>query len=116
MESFRLLTEYHSFLFIIDEGEHLKANVIEFPSPYGVSFILIDKTIWERLIKRMYKVSVSLWSYIHFYTILKKELYHNKFLEYYHLVFLFWEFFDLFKIKVYLTPHFLDIIQLLSFI
>ena len=39
--SFRFLTEYHSFLFIIDEGEHLKANVIEFPSPCGVSFILI---------------------------------------------------------------------------
>ena len=50
MESFRLLTEYHSFLFIIDEGEHLKANVIEFPSPYGVSFILILKhrIVWEQ--------------------------------------------------------------------
>ena len=38
-----------------------------FPSPYGVSFILIDKTIGERLIKRMYKVSVSLRSIIHSY-------------------------------------------------
>ena len=66
LNCFRLLTEYHSFLFkntcnsfnlfnmfpspygvsfilIIDEkGYNLNAK-IEFPSPYGVSFILIRK-------------------------------------------------------------------------
>ena len=36
--SFRLLTEYHSFLC---KKDILKVMVNEFPSPYGVSFILI---------------------------------------------------------------------------
>ena len=38
---FRLLAEYHSFLFL-GEGELYKKFSKEFPSPYGVSFILIQ--------------------------------------------------------------------------
>ena len=37
---FRLLTEYHSFLFRASEGCNLRI-INGFPSPYGVSFILI---------------------------------------------------------------------------
>ena len=40
--SFRLLTEYHSFLSInINDVLELLFNT-SFPSPYGVSFILMD--------------------------------------------------------------------------
>ena len=39
---FRLLAEYHSFLFL-GEGELYKKFSKEFPSPYGVSFILIEE-------------------------------------------------------------------------
>ena len=38
--SFRLLTEYHSFLFL-ELYNNLFRVKTEFPSPYGVSFILI---------------------------------------------------------------------------
>ena len=41
--SFRLLTEYHSFLQkILNVSNHTLG--LEFPSPYGVSFILTFKT------------------------------------------------------------------------
>ena len=40
VQSFRLLTEYHSFLYDVVAVNH-NLGVIEFPSPYGVSFILI---------------------------------------------------------------------------
>ena len=43
--SFRLLTEYHSFLF---NGEIKGIELVQlckFPSPYGVSFILIQEDI-----------------------------------------------------------------------
>ena len=44
---FRLLTEYYSFLY----GKTLKLNrrekVRTFPSPYGVSLILIDKILLD---------------------------------------------------------------------
>ena len=39
--SFRLLTEYHSFL--LKSGNVIELEGDEFPSPYGVSFILIRK-------------------------------------------------------------------------
>ena len=43
---FRLLTEYHSFLFF--EKEYITRDFIaEFPSPYGVSFILINRNFSE---------------------------------------------------------------------
>ena len=40
---FRLLTEYHSFLFGTREVIYMIKKVKKFPSPYGVSFILIIK-------------------------------------------------------------------------
>ena len=40
--SFRLLTEYHSFLSGEIKGIEIQ-NLCKFPSPYGVSFILIIK-------------------------------------------------------------------------
>ena len=86
-ESFRLLMEYHSFLSTMKNLLNCSNHV--FPSPYGVSFILIGKqvqlsdlTIMSfRLLmeyhsflfprRTMYvlnsKVSVSLWSIIHSY-------------------------------------------------
>ena len=39
---FRLLTEYHSFLWVYERSK--KQTTTKFPSPYGVSFILIIKT------------------------------------------------------------------------
>ena len=41
MERFRLLTEYHSFLFKLYGINTYYDRVNKFPSPYGVSFILI---------------------------------------------------------------------------
>ena len=88
---FRLLTEYHSFLFndkleCIDEFKvsvSLRSIIhsykdlifqsyntviaIMFPSPYGVSFILILKSFKNEYFINLYKVSVSLWSIIHSY-------------------------------------------------
>ena len=62
--SFRLLTEYHSFLWYTylyhKRGIHL------FPSPYGVSFILICNAGKDTKIQFRY-VSVSLRSIIHSY-------------------------------------------------
>ena len=61
--SFRLLMEYHSFLFrtVFD----FEDSYIEFPSPYGVSFILIIDE--NNGINGKGYVSVSLWSIIHSY-------------------------------------------------
>ena len=42
MMSFRLLTEYHSFLFITHEWLITFDVIPAFPSPYGVSFILMS--------------------------------------------------------------------------
>ena len=40
--SFRLLTEYHSFLCkAFNKDKTLSGMLVVFPSPYGVSFILI---------------------------------------------------------------------------
>ena len=42
--SFRLLTEYHSFLLNHYPLYHYK-SILLFPSPYGVSFILITQAL-----------------------------------------------------------------------
>ena len=39
--NFRLLTEYHSFLFFSHTTSKHRNLFLKFPSPYGVSFILI---------------------------------------------------------------------------
>ena len=114
---FRLLTEYHSFLCTcyslnrsirtsivsvslrsIIHSYYMNSNFLfqdlrfgKFPSPYGVSFILISIAKSNAILK-IIRISVFLWSYIHFYTIVRKEFYHNKFLEYYRLIFLFLNF------------------------
>ena len=41
--NFRLLTEYYSFLYIKAELANSIRQALEFPSPYGVLFILILK-------------------------------------------------------------------------
>ena len=41
LESFRLLTEYHSFLYVNVYYNSKSSKKSRFPSPYGVSFILI---------------------------------------------------------------------------
>ena len=62
---FRLLTEYHSFLLGYSVFVSLK-GLKEFPSPYGVSFILIKKYLF--CIEKIEDiVSVSLRSIIHSY-------------------------------------------------
>ena len=64
--SFRLLTEYHSFLWYSNIKDVLTNS--KFPSPYGVSFILIIGVVkYETNIN--IKVSVSLRSIIHSYKI-----------------------------------------------
>ena len=62
--SFRLLTEYHSFLQkILNVSNHTLG--LEFPSPYGVSFILTQQYRLKRIV--YHSISVSLWSIIHSY-------------------------------------------------
>ena len=53
-ESFRLLTEYHSFLL---KYSMLKDAIkeIKFPSPYGVSFILINERLKLKAFKSLLK-------------------------------------------------------------
>ena len=103
--SFRLLTEYHSFLF--NETYILKGIEFEyeFPSPYGVSFILISTstssvsstsssfrllTEYHSFLFRAgkaqcyiltYKVSVSLRSIIHSYFSLTTGKHRNMFIN-----------------------------------
>ena len=112
VECFRLLTEYHSFLLKFKKGT-IEVKLLEFPSPYGVSFILIFKSSFVYFIS--FIVSVSLRSIIHSYPMVKKVFYCNIFLKCYRAIFLFLKFLCLFQLKTSLTPHFLDIIQLLSF-
>ena len=131
--SFRLLTEYHSFLSVKEEWEEREPSDV-FPSPYGVSFILIrhaaesDKQYFRevsvslRSIIHSYSgsiaqpsptifcVSVSLRSIIHSYPMVKKIFYCNIFLECYRVIFLFLKFFCLFQLKASLTPYFLNIV------
>ena len=62
--SFRLLTEYHSFLQkILNVSNHTLG--LEFPSPYGVSFILTQQYRLKRIV--YHSISVSLWRIIHSY-------------------------------------------------
>ena len=62
---FRLLTEYHSFLFIDKFNGYTLISELQFPSPYGVSFILI--LLYKYLEQQLHSVSVSLRSIIHSY-------------------------------------------------
>ena len=48
MTSFRLLTEYRSFLFLSLALSNIE-DAITFPSPYGVSFILIEANNTKQL-------------------------------------------------------------------
>ena len=64
--SFRLLMEYHSFLSDNYLTSHSKF-IIKFPSPYGVSFILIIRKINTFRVIGVPLVSVSLRSIIHSY-------------------------------------------------
>ena len=45
LQGFRLLTEYHSFLYDYSKTTSKFRNLFLFPSPYGVSFILIVKKL-----------------------------------------------------------------------
>ena len=126
--------EYHSFLFL-SINRFKTCNSEWFPSPYGVSFILIfivqmeytryylvmvSVSLWSiihsyfSLINYHFmlelRVSVSLWSIIHSYPMVKKVFYCNMFLECYRVIFLFLKFFYLFQLKASLTPHFLYIV------
>ena len=63
---FRLLMEYHSFLFMMEI--YITHKVLKkFPSPYGVSFILISSRRYDDDDDYDRRVSVSLWSIIHSY-------------------------------------------------
>ena len=68
---FRLLTEYHSFLFN-DFGNMNMMEILKFPSPYGVLFILIFFFKISIDLETI-PVSVSLWSIIHSYFKLVKN-------------------------------------------
>ena len=69
--NFRLLTEYHSFLFN-DFGNMNMMDILKFPSPYGVLFILIFFFKISIDLETI-PVSVSLWSIIHSYFKLVKN-------------------------------------------
>ena len=66
-QSFRLLTEYHSFLLTGEIKAIEMDNLCKFPSPYGVSFILIISKLFSLSALQVLKVSVSLRSIIHSY-------------------------------------------------
>ena len=66
LESFRLLMEYHSFLQKI-KYDTITVSQGEFPSPYGVSFILTALITPPKHVAESKRVSVSLWSIIHSY-------------------------------------------------
>ena len=63
--SFRLLTEYYSFL-LSDSYEIETFGTVEFPSPYGVLFILIYHEMLSKEYSNVW-ISVSLRSIIHSY-------------------------------------------------
>ena len=63
---FRLLTEYHSFLSVYYDRVIIIYRFLKFPSPYGVSFILIFD-IPASMQRCFHIVSVSLRSIIHSY-------------------------------------------------
>ena len=103
---FRLLTEYRSFLYYVLADNNFVKGV--FPSPYGVSFILIAIKTGVNNVTGM--VSVSLRSIVHSYPMVKKVFYCNNLLECYRMIFLFLNFFCLFQLKASLTPLFLNIV------
>ena len=65
-DDFRLLMEYHSFLYYILADNDFIKGVKKFPSPYGVSFILIlaiedpDKQVRYKRFPSPYGVSFIL--------------------------------------------------------
>ena len=66
LKNFRLLTEYHSFLWTMGtKKEYIWTK--KFPSPYRVSFILMSLKIVYKKQKVYYLVFVSLRSIIHSY-------------------------------------------------
>ena len=105
-----------------------------FPSPCGALFILMGYGPKTKCKIKLFKVSVSLRSIIHFYLVLwcvepkssqvsvslrsiihsypmaKKVFFCNIFLECYRVIFLFLKFFCLFQLKASLTPYFLNIV------
>ena len=88
---FRLLAEYYSFLFLASGNKESAKVYEEFPSPCGVLFILISE--YNPDMKCVVSpVSVSLWSIIHSYPIVKKVFYYHMFLVCYREKFLFLNF------------------------
>ena len=59
--------EYHSFL-LLDVSKAKRNSTARFPSPYGVSFILISSRRYDDDDDYDRRVSVSLWSIIHSYS------------------------------------------------
>ena len=51
--SFRLITEIHSFLLLLSKSINV-FTLLKFPSPYGVSFILINIKVVEEMAKNQY--------------------------------------------------------------
>ena len=76
-----------SFILIFGLLNDIMNRLNEFPSPYEVSFILIKTSVEN--IKPLLKVSVSLRSIIHSYPMVKKGFYCNMFLECYREIFVF---------------------------
>ena len=125
--------EYHSFLSYKTYCNNFKLFLV-FPSPCGALFILMGYGPKTKCKIKLFKVSVSLRSIIHFYLVLwcvepkssqvsvslrsiihsypmaKKVFFCNIFLECYRVIFLFLKFFCLFQLKASLTPYFLNIV------
>ena len=134
MVSFRLLTEYHSFLYgysisfkqldAVDVSVSLRSIIHSYDKHVCRHRDCCDKvSVSLRSIIHSYvskarnvfnllysEVSVSLRSIIHSYPMVKKVFFCNIFLECYRVIFLFLKFFCLFQLKASLTPHFLHIV------
>ena len=89
--SFRLLMEYHSFLFLSDYSKGTKVS--EFPSPYGVIFILtkiVSKSFTTHQAKN-FRLLTELYSFLlYVMTLLIKSLSHTSFrllMEYHSFLF-----------------------------
>ena len=134
MVSFRLLTEYHSFLYgysisfkqldAVDVSVSLRSIIHSYDKHVCRHRDCCDKvSVSLRSIIHSYvskarnvfnllysEVSVSLRSIIHSYPMVKKVFFCNIFLECYRVIFLFLKFFCLFQLKASLTPYFLNIV------
>ena len=105
--SFRLLTEYHSFLLEFYQKEVLYYRVSVSLRSIIHSYLLCTLNL---SFSSLPFVSVSLRSIIHSYPMVKKVFCCNNFLECYRMIFLFLNFFCLFQLKASLTPLFLNIV------